>query len=121
MLLMLNCNNRPHAHLYKRQNAFFDLSRERHEAEMQLLFEHAVCCVISYADLNQKQGRVVLSFWIHEESLEGTVDGEPVWYMIGRKIGETTILKSELANHPHFPRVIAADGDFNQFSVRPLN
>ena len=55
---MLNCHNRPHSQLFGRFDAFFDLDRDKHEYERSLLYPRATCCVISYADISKKSGKV---------------------------------------------------------------
>ena len=116
MLIMLNCRNFPHAERYGRYDAFFYLDRKKHIKEANMLYENAICCVVSYVDINGKSGDVELSFWQYRGKLED--DECNSWYMVGIPIGKTRMSKEDLARHPEFVGVIASDGDFNQFSIR---
>ena len=117
MLIMLNCHNRPHAELYGRFDAFFDLDRDKHENERLMLYDKATCCVLSYPDINNKSGNIQLSFWQYRGEFED--DGENSWVLVGLKIGELVVPKADLEELDEFEGVIARDGDFNQFSVKP--
>ena len=116
MLIMLNCHNRPHAELFKRFDAFFDLDRDKHKSELEMLYPNATCCVLSYADISNKSGNVRLSYWQYLEEFGD--EGENAWVLAGMKIGELVIPKAELAQFEEFEGAIAKDGDFNQFSVK---
>lgn len=116
MLIMLNCHNRPHAQLFRRFDAFFDLDRDKHKPERLMLYPHATCCVLSYADISNKSGNVRLSYWQYLEEFED--EKENAWVLAGMKIGELVVPKSQLAEFEEFEGVIARDGDFNQFSVK---
>lgn len=116
MLIMLNCHNRPHSQLFGRFDAFFDLDRDKHEYERSLLYPKATCCVISYADISKKLGNVQLSYWQYRDVFED--ENENAWVLVGMKIGELVIPKSDLGELDEFDGVIARDGDFNQFSIK---
>ena len=115
MLIMLNCHNRPHAQLFGRFDAFFDLDRDKHKNERSLLYPNATCCVLSYSDITNKSVNVLLSYWQYREKFED--ESENAWVLVGMKIGELVIPKADLAEFEEFEGVLARDGDFNQFSV----
>lgn len=117
MLIMLNCHNLPHTERYERFDAFFDLDRDKHEKERAMIYSHATCCVLSYADITNKSGDVKLSYWQYRQMFES--EEYQSWVLVGVKIGEFTMSKAELVDLPEFAGVIASDGDFNQFSVKP--
>jgi len=116
MLIMLNCHNLPHAERYGRFDAFFDLDVDKHDKELRLLYSHATCCVLSYADIENKSGAVKLSYWQYRDMNEN--DEWKSWVLTGTKIGEFTMAKADLAELPEFAGVIASDGDFNRFSIK---
>lgn len=114
---MLNCWNRPHSEIFERRDVYFDLDRHRHSRDRELLVENSICCVISYANPNQRSGRVVLDFWIYKREVELETGSDCVG-LIGEKIGSTLIGKHELTSFPSFRGVLNADGDFNQFCIK---
>lgn len=116
MLIMLNCHNRLHAQLFRRFDAFFDLDGDKHKNERLMLYPSATCCVLSYSDITNKSGNVLLSYWQYRE--EFWDERENAWVLVGMRIGELVIPKADLAEFEEFDGVIARDGDFNQFSVR---
>ena len=116
MLIMLNCHNRDHAEVFERADAFFDLDRDKHGSKRSMLYPCATCCVLSYEDINNKSGNIVLSYWQHRE--EFSYEDLNAWGLAGRRIGKVVIPKAELAKLEEFEGVIARDGDFNQFCVK---
>ena len=115
MLIMLNCHNRCHSQLYGRFDVFFDLAIDGHENEKRLLYEGATCCVLSYADIRNKSGNVVLSYWQYRNQFQDR--GENTCVLNGVKIGEIVVAKTDLVHLAEFEGVVARDGDFNRFSV----
>ena len=116
MLIMLNCHDRNYTEIYNRFDVFFDLDRTKHLKEKENLYPNAICCVLSYVDLKKKLGEIDLSFWQYRELVEHNAENS--WFLVGVPIGRTRIPKSELKANPDFCGVIAADGDFNQFTLR---
>jgi hypothetical protein len=113
---MLNCWNRPHAIVFERHDVFFDLDRNRHDREHQLLKLNTVCCVISYANKDQRAGRVILDFWICKGEVKHKTEKDCIG-VFGDRLGATVIEKSELNEFPAFRKVLNSEGDFNQFCI----
>jgi len=113
---MLNTRNRNHANVNGRTDAFFDLDRDKHTVEMELLHSNAICCVLSYADKQDTCGDVILCFWVYQKLVED--DAENSWYLTGTRICALTMPKTHLLDEPDFKECFNRNGDFKRFSIQ---
>ena len=118
MLIMLNVRNRDYACIYGNQKAFYDLDRQRHERYLQLLEKGETCCVLSYENSNNKQGKVRLDYWKYQKFAEcSDIDA---WYMIGTRVKAKSGLmtKAQLRRNKQFRDCFNVDGNFKRFCIR---
>ncbi len=121
MLIMLNVRNRDYADIYDNEKAFYDLNRQRHSRYLELLEKGETCCVVSYEDKKNKQGKVKLDYWKYREYAKSTKFKS--WYMLGTrgKAKSGLMTKAQLRRNKQFRDCFNVDGNFKRFCIRTTN